>query len=267
MKVRGHALVWHEQNPKWLFMDLNGNPMTPTGENKALLLKRLENHIRTVVKHFGDSVYAWDVINEVIDPAQPDGFRKTEWYKITGLDYIKTAFRVTREVAPNAKLFINDYSTTDPKKRKFLYDLISNLLKQGVPIDGIGHQMHENIEVTSKQSVIDTINMFSSLRIDNQITELDISIYSDYETKTGFTDLRSIDDKLLVKQGYRYRDFFEAFRSLKGKISSVTFWSHSDDHSWLSKPNKIDSPLLFDRSLKSKYAFWGIIDPTRLPAM
>jgi endo-1,4-beta-xylanase len=267
MKIRGHALVWHEQNPAWLFKDLKGNAMTPTPENKVLLLKRLENHIRTTVKHFGDDVYAWDVINEVIDPAQPDGFRKTEWYKITGLDYIKTAFRVTREVAPNAKLFINDYSTTDPKKRKFLYDLIADLLKQGVPIDGIGHQMHENIEVASKQTVIDTINLFSNLKIDNQITELDVSVYTDYESKTGFADFQAIDEKLLIKQGYRYRDFFDAFRSLKGKITGVTFWSHSDDHTWLSKPNKIDSPLLFDRNLKSKYAFWGIIDPTKLPAM
>ncbi len=265
MKIRGHALVWHEQNPKWLFRDLQGNPMTPTAENKALLLKRLENHIRTVVKHFGNNIYAWDVVNEAIDPTQSDGLRKNEWFNITGLEYIKTAFRVSREVAPNAKLFINDYSTTDPKKRKFLYDLIADLLKQGVPIDGIGHQMHENVEVSSKQSVIETINMFSSLKIDNQITELDISIYTDYESKTGFTDFRSIDEKLLIKQGYRYRDLFDAFKSLKGKISSVTFWSHSDDHSWLSKPNKIDSPLLFDRNLKSKHAFWGIIDPKKLP--
>ena len=30
--------------------------MTPTPENKALLLQRLENHIRAVVAHFGDDV-------------------------------------------------------------------------------------------------------------------------------------------------------------------------------------------------------------------
>ena len=45
--------------------------MTPTPENKALLLQRLESHIRAVVGHFRDDVYAWDVVNEVIDPARP----------------------------------------------------------------------------------------------------------------------------------------------------------------------------------------------------
>jgi endo-1,4-beta-xylanase len=267
MKVRGHTLCWHEQTPAWVFKDANGKPMTPTPENKALLLKRLESHIRTVVKHFGDNVYAWDVVNEVIDPAQPDGNRRSEWNKITGLDYIKTAFRVTREVAPKAKLFINEYSTTDPKKRKFLYDLIADLQKQGVPIDGVGHQMHENLVNPSKAEIIETINLFSGLKIENQITELDISVYTDYDAKTGYADYQSIEQKDLIKQGYRYRDFFDAFKALKGKITSVTFWSHSDDHTWLSKPNKVDSPLLFDRNLKSKFAFWGIIDPTKLPAM
>ncbi len=267
MKIRGHTLVWHEQTPAWVFKDTSGKPMTPTAENKALLLKRLENHIRTVVKHFGGDIYAWDVVNEVIDPNESDGFRKSVWYKITGTDFIKTAFRVTREVAPNAKLFINEYSTTDKKKRKFLYDLIADLQKQGVPIDGVGHQMHENLETPTKEEIIETINLFSGLKIDNQITELDISVYNDYGAKTGFADYTEIDRKILVKQGYRYRDFFDAFKSLKGKLTGVTFWSHSDDHTWLTKPNKIDAPLLFDRNLKSKPAFWGIIDPSKLPAI
>lgn len=267
MKIRGHTLVWHEQTPAWVFKDANGKPMTPTAANKALLLKRLENHIRTVVKHFGDDVYAWDVVNEVIDPKESDGFRKSEWYKITGTDFIKMAFRVTREVAPNAKLFINEYSTTDKKKRRFLYDLIADLQKQNVPIDGVGHQMHENLETPTKEDIAETINLFSNLNIENQITELDISVYNDYDAKTGFRDYGEIDRKMLVKQGYRYRDFFDVFKSLKGKITSVTFWSHSDDHTWLTKPKKIDAPLLFDRNLKSKPAFWGIVDASKLSAM
>lgn len=267
MKIRGHTLVWHEQTPAWVFKDADGKPMTPTAENKLLLLKRLENHIRAVVKHFGDDVYAWDVVNEVIDPKETDGFRKSMWYKITGTDFIKTAFRVTREVAPNAKLFINEYSTTDKVKRKFLYNLIADLQKQGVPVDGVGHQMHENLETPTKEEIAETINLFSNLNIENQITELDISIYNDYAAKTGFANYREIDEKMLIKQGYRYRDFFDVFKSLKGKITGVTFWSHSDDHTWLTKPNKIDAPLLFDRNLKSKPAFWGIVEPSKLEAI
>ena len=125
MQVRGHTLVWHNQVPAWVFNDASGNPMTPTPENKALLLQRLENHIRAVVGHFKDDVYAWDVVNEVIDPAQADGFRRSPWFNITGTDYIDRAFQVAHEVAPDAKLYVNDFSTTDPTKRAFLLNLIA----------------------------------------------------------------------------------------------------------------------------------------------
>ena len=120
MPVRGHTLVWHNQTPAWVFNASDGTPMTPTPENRALLLQRLENHIRTVVAHFGTDVYAWDVVNEVIDPSQPDGFRRSPWFNIIGPEYIERAFRVAREVAPTAKLYINDFDTTNVVKRGFL---------------------------------------------------------------------------------------------------------------------------------------------------
>jgi endo-1,4-beta-xylanase len=264
MQVRGHTLVWHQQNPAYLFNDANGNPMTPTEANKTLLLQRLENHIRAVMTHFGSDVYAWDVVNEVIDPSQPDGFRRSPWFNITGTEYIERAFRVAREVAPNAKLYINDFDTTNPTKRQFLYNLIIDLKNNGVPIDGIGHQMHNNVDFPSKQAIIDTVNLFASLGVDNQITELDVSIYSG-ANPTIYDDYSLIPQSLFIKQGYKYRDIFDAFRQLQGKISSVTFWGQADDHTWLTSSGRVNAPLLFDTSLKHKYAYLGVIDPLKLP--
>ncbi|HKV41110.1 MAG TPA: endo-1,4-beta-xylanase, partial [Blastocatellia bacterium] len=264
MQIRGHTLVWHNQIPAWVFNDLNGNPMTPTPENKALLLQRLQNHIQAELTHFGTDVYAWDVVNEVIDPSQPDGFRRSPWFNIIGPDYIDTAFRLAHQYAPAAKLYINDFSTTDPVKRQFLFNLISGLKSRGVPIDGIGHQMHNNIDFPSEQAIIDTINMFSSLGIDNQITELDVSIYSGSQT-TNYNDYTLIPQDIFVRQAYRYRSFFDAFRQLKGKISSVTIWGLADDNSWLTSATQVNGPLLFDTSLQHKLAYTAILDPSNLP--
>ena len=262
MLVRGHTLLWHKQNPAWLFQYAAGNEMQPTPENKALLLHRLEQHIRGVVGHFRDDVYAWDVVNEVIDPAEPDGFRRSAWFRITGTDYIDTAFRVARETAPKAKLFLNDYNTTDPVKRKFLLNLVRDLKSRGVPIDGVGHQMHSNIKSPSAHAIVETINLFSALGVDNQVTELDISVYSNEADK-----YQQVPPETLLRQGYRYRDFFQAFRQLKGRISAVTFWGYADDHTWLKRfpIERLNLPLLFDEHLQAKPAFWGMVDPARLP--
>jgi endo-1,4-beta-xylanase len=261
--VRGHTLVWHEQNPAWLFA-VNGVPMTPTPENKAILLQRLENHIRAVVSHFGDDVYAWDVVNEVIDPSREDGFRRSQWFIITGTDYIERAFRVAREAAPHARLYINDYGTTDEPKRSFLLNLVSDLLSRGVPIDGIGHQLHGNIEYPSAAAVITTLNQFTALGLDNQITELDVSIYSNTFPQR-FTAYEDIPADRFVRQAFKYRDLFRSFRYLSGDISSVTLWGQADDHTWLTSSASVDAPLLFDTGLKHKPAYTAIMNPSELP--
>ena len=260
--VRGHALVWHQQNPDWLFLDAGGNTMTPTPANKALLLARLDAHIRAVAGHFGSNIYAWDVVNEVIDESQNDGFRRSMWYQICGTDFIDKAFQVAHEVVPTAKLYINDYDTTNPTKRAFLLALVQNLKNRGVPINGVGHQMHSNIDTPSAADVVSTINAFSAIPgIDNQITEMDISVYNN-----GTQTYSTIPQDVLLKQGYRYRDLFNAFRQLVGKISSVTFWGQADDHTWLSTfpITRLEAPLPFDDRLQAKYAYWGIVDPQQL---
>ena len=261
--VRGHTLVWHQQNPAWLFM-VNGVPMTETPENKALLLQRLETHIRTVVSHFGADISAWDVVNEVIDPAQPDGFRRSPWFNITGTEYIERAFRVAREAAPNARLYLNDFSTTDEPKRTFLLNLVADLLSRGVPIDGIGHQMHSNIEYPSAAAVITTLNQFTALGLDNQITELDVSIYSG-SFPDPFTAYEDIPADRFVRQAFKYRDLFRSFRYLAGDISSVTLWGQADDHTWLTSSGRVNAPLLFDTGLKHKLAYTAIMNASELP--
>jgi endo-1,4-beta-xylanase len=202
------------------------------------------------------------VVNEIIDPSQPDGFRRSLWYQICGTEYIDKAFQVAHEVAPGAKLYINDFDTTNPTKRSFLLSLVQNLKSRGIPVNGVGHQMHMNIDSPSTSAVTDTINMFSAIPgIDNQITEMDISVYNN-----GTQIYQEVPPEVLFKQGRRYRDMFDAFRQLTGKISSVTLWGQADDHTWLSTfpITRLEAPLLFNDLLQAKPAYWGIVDPQQL---
>jgi endo-1,4-beta-xylanase len=256
LRVRGHTLVWHNQTPAWVFTDAAGQPMTATAANKTLLLARLEAHIRAVAGRYANDLYAWDVVNEVIDENQADGLRRSTWYNITGLDYIRTAFRVARQVAPNAKLYINDFNTNVPAKRDKLFALVQQLKAEGVPVDGVGHQMHSNVDWPSAADTDAMIAKFIPLGVLQEITEMDVSIY----TNSGESFPTPPADRL-TRQADRYKALFDVYRKYKANLASVTLWGIADDDTWLDTfpVARKDAPLLFDVSLQAKAAYWSLV--------
>ena len=76
MKVRGHTLVWHHQNPQWL---------TEGKYTSGELAQILEKHIKTVVGHYRGKIFAWDVVNEAFDELQPGKLRSTIWRDQPGI--------------------------------------------------------------------------------------------------------------------------------------------------------------------------------------
>jgi len=307
IKMRGHNFVWHQQVPNWVFQDANGVDMSTepySDANKALLLSRLKNHIDALINHYKNSLYVWDVVNEAIDETQGDGFRRSKWYMITvdpnnnpGYpEYMDDAFIYARQALDalgisrdQVELCYNDYNTTIPAKQQFIYNWVKGAISRGVPIDCVGSQFHNNItfpidgSAASKQSVINTLNLFNSLAstagkpIINEVTEFDMSLYSygncSQNFYTDYDDLLAGDVRNLALEGYLYSDYFQIFKSLKSKIDSVTIWGLGDDDSWLNPNTNLgcsgvsaaDAPLPFDSYLQHKAAYDGIVDPWNLP--
>lgn len=275
MDLRFHTLIWHSQVPEWFFLDKKGNPMVEETDpkqrekNKKLLLKRVEKHVKTIVQRYKDDVDAWDVVNEVIDDYAPNekGLRESPWYQITGTDYIKVAFETARKYGgEDAKLYINDYNTEVEVKRDLLYGLVKELLDQGVPIDGVGHQAHIQIGWPSIQQIEDSINLFASLGLDNQITELDVSLYG-WPPRPAYPTYGEIPDSEFERQAVRYNALFELYEKLDNKISNVTFWGIADNHTWLDDRAEQyndgigkDAPFVFDPDYNVKPAYDAIMD-------
>jgi endo-1,4-beta-xylanase len=260
LKIRGHNLCWHNQAPDWFFKDAEGKEVS-----KEVLLQRLKEHITAVVSRYKGSIYAWDVVNEVISDKPGEYFRPSLFYKICGEDFVAKAFEYAHEADPNAVLFYNDYNLINPAKRAKVIKMIKGLIAEGIPINGIGIQGHWAINEPSKDQLEQTIKDFAQLNLKIQITELDISVYKkenearERESEDNNTAFRPEREQQQLEV---YKMCFEVFRKYKDVISGVTFWNISDRDSWLDNfpvKGRKDYPLLFDKNLEPKKAFWEVV--------
>lgn len=261
MLVRGHTLVWHRQYPGWLFRDGAGKA---SGE---LVLKRLENHINTVLSRYKDDIYCWDVVNEAVSDSMSEYLRKdSPWYQVLGEDYIAEAFRMAHKADPDAKLFYNDYSATDPNKMVKICFLLEELLAQGVPVHGMGIQGHWDIYSPSATQIETAIRRYAALGLEVQITELDISVFRWNDKRKFITDPEEYTKRLEL-QAKKYDEIFRIFREYRDVVTGVTFWGVADDLTWKDQEpvrGRKDFPLLFDDvEHQPKEAFWRIVNFSR----
>ena len=260
LKMRGHALVWHQQTGDWIFEDENGNKV-----DREELLKRMKTHIDSVVGRYKGTIYSWDVVNEAISDNPDELLRKSDWLEIIGEDFIAKAFEYAHEADPDAKLYYNDYNAIIPEKRDRIYKMLKKLVENDVPIDGVGIQGHWSIYGPSEEELRKALDIYSSLGLDVQITELDVSLYhwekEQRELKPGEFD--EFTPELEQKQIEAYDMFFEVFRDYKDVLTGVTFWNLSDKYSWLDHypvEGRKNYPLLFDQELQPKKAYYEVID-------
>ncbi|TFC56884.1 HYR domain-containing protein [Cryobacterium sp. TMT2-15-1] len=284
--VYGHVLAWHSQTPAWFFLD-GARPLTNSTADQAILKARMRAHIGGIAAHLdarypdGNSpVWAWDVVNEVIadgDTANPHDMRDSRWFQVLGEGFVDEAFRLADEYFPDAALFINDYNTEMPEKRADYVSLIGALIARGVPIDGVGHQAHVDI-ARPVQWLEDSITAVEGLDPDllQAITELDVNASTENQGADvsgapvdPYSPAFENDEDAAAEVGYYYRDLFAMLRKHDSSIESVTFWGISNARTWLRTwpmARPWEQPLPFDDDLQVTPAYWGIVDPTKLPA-
>ncbi|MCM3631246.1 endo-1,4-beta-xylanase [Paenibacillus glycanilyticus] len=263
MQMHGHVLVWHQQSPAWLNTTTDSsNNTVPLGREEALV--NLRTHIQTVMKHFGDKVISWDVVNEAMNdnPPNPSNYkaslRQTPWYNAIGSDYVEQSFLAAREVLDahpewDIKLYYNDYNEDNQNKATAIYNMVKDINDRYAAehdgkllIDGVGMQGHYNTN-TNPDNVKLSMEKFISLGVEVSISELDVMAGSNY----------SLPESLATAQAYLYAQLFNIFKEHADHIERVTFWGLDDNTSWRAANN----PLLFDKNLQAKPAYYGVIDP------
>ena len=243
MRVRGHVLLWHQHNPKWLT-----EGKFPPGELRALL----NEHITTVVQHFAGKVYAWDVINEVFD--DNGQLRDSLWFNQPGIEaagkygYIEEAFRLAHQADPEALLFYNDYSAEEKNpKSDAIYAMVQEFKQHNVPIHGVGFQAHLEAQGVDHDKFLANLRRFADLGVQVQITELDVRLPLQ-------PDARPTPDQL-SQQAAVYRNVAEACVKVKA-CTAIQMWGITDRYSWVPFTFKgTGAALPFDADYKPKPAW------------
>lgn len=245
MAVRGHTLVWDVKLPTWV----------TEGTTDEEILNILETHIKTVAGRYKGRIYAWDVVNE---PISDEGeFVNSSLYKRLGEKYIELSFKWAKEADPNAKLFLNDWGSDSINKRSDkLYEIVKDLIAKGVPIDGVGFQMHLGLgdcktshTVPEMSSIRENFTRFANLGLEIHITEMDIQI--NYGGGT--------EEEKLKEQAEAYKNILETALEFPN-FKALVVWGVNDKYSWITDLNdgSEDAPLIFDKDNKPKPAYFAI---------
>jgi endo-1,4-beta-xylanase len=250
LKVNGHCLVWYMQTPDWFFLD-QGKPA-----GRELALKRMTDHITTEATHFKGKVFSWDVVNEALDDG-PGYLRQSKWLKCIGPDYIAKAFAAAAKADPNAELYYNDYEIEKPAKRAKAIQLIRDLKKQHIRIDGIGIQGHWHLDSIPYQDLEDAIVAFHREGLKVMITEIDLNVMPPHYVHDSFA--KGCPPEILQREADQYGRLFALFRKHADMISRVTFWGLDDERSWLNSSDTTNYPLLWGRDLQPKPALAAVL--------
>jgi GH35 family endo-1,4-beta-xylanase len=225
MVVKGHGLISGCCNPDYLL-----NITDPTAFRAAMTA-----HFEAIMHRYDGKMDRWDVITEALE-TMGGGLSANLFYDILGPGYIGDAFRIAREADPDAKLFINENLVESlPGKRQELYNLVSGLVADGVPIDGVALQMHITEVAPTPGVLTDMVNSFRALGLEVTIAEMDVHTLN--------ATLQAEIYGAVVNE------------ALHAGITDISFWGFTDKHAYTWLPGA--KPLMFDERYHAKGAFYA----------
>jgi endo-1,4-beta-xylanase len=254
---------WFNKTGTYWIDDIRIFEATPAPPGNAIVAAKmdsvLKDWVQGMVNRYKDKVHAWDAINEPYTDGSPvfrTGTSTGEiyyWAQYLGRGYVAKVFNYAHQADATCDLFLNDYNLeSNFAKLDSIIALANELKAQGIPITGIGTQMHININTS--QAGID--NMFIKLAATGlkiRISELDIRINP--SDAIGFTATPT----LLDNQAALYKSVLASY--IKNVPApqrfGATVWNVGDSDSWIVVGGKQDFPTLFNSSYQKKRAYAG----------
>lgn len=249
IRLHGHCLVYHMAMPTWFTQF----------DNLTDFEKAIEQHIKTIVGRYKGKIKSWDVINEIFD-YKSGTIRQTPFRKLYSSDsdyieFVKRCFYWAHEADPSAKLFYNDFNLeSDDSKLQAVIDMVNSFSQSGVPIHGIGTQMHIDV-TTSDTGIRNAFRRLSATNLLIHVSELDIAVNPTNNPVLLFTK------QIQSTQANKYQTTAILYKkNVPSRLQyGITLWSFSDADSWLvTDRRQRDMPNIFDVSFIKKPAYYGL---------
>jgi endo-1,4-beta-xylanase len=126
--------------------------------------------------------------------------------------------------------------------------MVRDFRQRGVPIDGVGFQMHIANLHADVASISANIKRFTALGVQVHITEMDVALPVDSNGNPRPADLQL--------QADIYREIANAWLSYPG-CTAIQTWGFTDKYSWIGSHSKQTqgAALLFDRDYRARPAY------------
>jgi endo-1,4-beta-xylanase len=208
--------------------------------------------------HYAGQIFAWDVINEALD--EKGNPRDSIWYNQPGIGlagqgsaYIEQVFRWAHEADPRALLFYNDAEGEGMnRKSDAIYAILKSFRQKGVPIDGVGLQMHVPALDADIPAIAANIARIAALGLQVHITEMDVSLPVNASGVASPEDLR--------RQAENYRGIVRACLNT-ARCTAIQTWGFTDKYSWIGSHSHgaRGQALPFDRTYQPKAAYQALL--------
>jgi GH35 family endo-1,4-beta-xylanase len=214
-------------------------------------------------RYNGVSQVKWmDVVNETIEPKKNVWFGprpgvdrwENPWTRL-GFDettplrpprYIKLAFEIANEHAPDIEQIINQHGSVSPRVWDRIFDLVDYLREQGLRVDGIGWQAHVNLgwekEGTNLKDLEALIARAHAKDLSFHVTENNVWLRKEKDYEAQAETFAAILRTLL---SHRH----------SGEVT-WNVWNLSDDDSW--QQNRHLDGCIFDYDYAPKPAYYAL---------
>jgi len=251
MAIQAHHFLWGEEKwlPEWL----------KTGNySRDQLMQLIKDHIDTVGKRYSGRIQEWTVVNEAFTRGQGIFGLRDWWGDATGgKQYIDDAFRWARQADPQAKLILNDFHNEGINAvSNEMYDYVRSAKQRGVPIDGLGMQMHiDGTHPPTKDEVKNNMDRFGKLGLDIYITEFDVNM----------NDVVATPESKDIIAGNIYYEMARACIESQ-YCKSFAILGITDKETWYKHMGLKDPrPLPFDENYQPKPAFYSLRNALQQP--